>query len=146
MRRGSLDRRTEILLRREVRDGVVDEDDVELSAEPQRPHVAFEVLALGVERAAEREHLGRDVGQRAVEARLQVRRVVPAARSELEQRPGVADRDVVHHAADERRLVPIVGRVREEVEPRREVRVHVQRGQTRSLTPMWFSRHALERT
>ena len=77
-----------------------------VAAEPERPHVAFEVLALGVERAAEREHLGRDVGQRAVEARLQVRRVVPAARSELEQRPGVADRDVVDDAADERRLVP----------------------------------------
>ena len=37
--------------------------------EPERAHVSLHVLALGVERAAELEHLLREVGQRAREAR-----------------------------------------------------------------------------
>jgi hypothetical protein len=63
----------------------MDEDDVERPAEAQRAHVPLEVLALGIERSREREHVWRHVAQRALEARLQMRRVVAAARAQLEQ-------------------------------------------------------------
>ena len=55
--------------------------------------------------------------------------------------------DVVDDARDERRLVPVVGRVRQQVEPGREIRVHVEHvprmheGGRSRLSP-----HALERT
>jgi hypothetical protein len=55
--RGCLDGCAEVVLRRQVRDRVVDEDDVERPAEAQRAHVALDVLALGIERPREREHL-----------------------------------------------------------------------------------------
>ena len=78
-----LDRRAEVVLRRQVRDRVVDEDDVERAAEPERAHVALEVLALGVERPAQREHLGRDVGERA-------RRSAPSGATRCSRRPSRA--------------------------------------------------------
>ena len=58
-----------------------------------------------------------------VEPGLQMGRVVSAARAELEQRPGAAVRDLVDDPRDERGLVRVVGRMREQVEPRREVGV-----------------------
>ena len=81
--------RAQVVLGREVHDGVVHEDGVERAPEPERPHVAEDVLAAGVERAAQREHLRREVGERAREALPQVRGVVAAARAELEQRHGL---------------------------------------------------------
>ena len=62
-----LDRRAQVGLRRHVGDAVVGEDGVEDAAEPQRPHVAGDVLALGIAGAAERQHRLGDVGERAGE-------------------------------------------------------------------------------
>ena len=103
----------------------MDEHDVELPAESEGPHVTLEVLALGVQRSTQREHVGREIGERAREALLQVGGVVPPARAELEERPGLAECDLVHDAGHERGLVPVVRRVRQQVEPGSEVRVHV---------------------
>ena len=57
VREGGAHAGPEVVLGREVHHGVVDEDRVERAAEPERPHVAQNVLAARVERAAEREHL-----------------------------------------------------------------------------------------
>jgi hypothetical protein len=81
----------EVARRRDVGDRVVDEDGVERPAEANRAHVALDVLALGVEAAADGEHLRRPVDEREPEGALEVRRVVPAAAAELEDvldRPG----------------------------------------------------------
>ena len=64
----------------------MDEDPVELAPQPEGPHVALDVLALGVELTAHGEHAwGRvDEGQ-AAELGFEVRGVVAAAAHELEQ-------------------------------------------------------------
>lgn len=56
VRERRLDRHSQIRLGRHVRDRVVDEDRVELTAEPDGAHVALDVLALRVQRAAHRQH------------------------------------------------------------------------------------------
>jgi hypothetical protein len=68
---------------RRIHDGVVHEHDVELTIEPQRPHVPQDVLALRVHRPADGEHAGRAVGQRHAEVRLEVKRQAAAARPEF---------------------------------------------------------------
>ena len=60
-----LDGRAKVVLGREVRHGVVDEHDVEGPSEPERAHVSLEVLALRVQPLTEREHVGREVRERA---------------------------------------------------------------------------------
>ena len=70
VREGRADAVAEVALGRHVRDRVVDEDGVERPAEPERPHVSEHVLALGVELPAQREHLRREVGERAGEVSL----------------------------------------------------------------------------
>jgi len=82
----------ELVLRSEISDRVVDEDDVEAPPEPQRAHVAEDVVAFRVELAAQRQHLRREVRERAREVMLQVGGVVAAARAQLEQRPRVRKR------------------------------------------------------
>jgi hypothetical protein len=69
----------------------VDEHRVEGPTEPDRPHVALDVLALRVQAPADLEHAGRAVDEREVEPCLQVRGVVPAAGAELEH---LLDRDL----------------------------------------------------
>ena len=108
---------------------------VELASEPERPHVALDVLALGIQRAAELEHLLRDVGQRELEAALQMRGVVPAAGAELEHRRNVTVGHGLEHARDEVRLLDVVVRMRQEVEPGREVGVEAHAtGQAKAPT------------
>ena len=65
---------------------VVHQHRVEGALEPQRAHVTRDVLALRIQLAAEALHRLGDVGQRALEAMLQVKRVVPRTGTELEQR------------------------------------------------------------
>ena len=60
-----LDGRAKVVLCRDVRDRVVHEHGIEGALEPQRPHVALEVLALGVQRPAQREHLRGEIRERA---------------------------------------------------------------------------------
>ena len=118
--------RPEIVLGRQVHDRVVHEDGVERPSEAERPHVAEHVLAAGVQLPAQREHLRREVGQRAREVGAQVRRVVAAARAELEQRPGVGDL-LEDRGAVALCLGRVVLRCGEEVEPRGEVAVDPHR-------------------
>jgi len=127
VRRGGLDRPPQVALAREVGDRVVGEHHVEHPPEAERPHVADEMLALRVQRPAEGEHLGRQVGQRALEAGLQVRGVVAAARAELEERARLTLDDLVDDPRDEIGLVPVGRRVRQQVEPGREIRVQPHR-------------------
>ena len=107
----------EVLLRRDVRDGVVDEHRVEPSPQPKRSHVAFDVLALGVERAADREHLRRSVGERQLEAALHVRRVVAAAASQFQHGPHRASALFDQRALVERRLFGVLLGSGQQVEP-----------------------------
>jgi len=44
----------------------VDEDDIELMVEAQGSHVAWNVFAVGIEGAADGEHLGGKVGEGGV--------------------------------------------------------------------------------
>ena len=62
----------------------MDEDGVERAPEPHRAHVALHVLALGVQRAGDVEHLVGEIDERQREARLEVHGVVAAAAAELE--------------------------------------------------------------
>ena len=92
--------RAQVRLGRDVAHRVVHEHRVEGPAQPQGAHVAEEMLALGVLRAAERAHLRGQVGQRALEPALHEERVVPRPRAELEEGAGGGRR-----RAQERRLV-----------------------------------------
>ena len=91
----------QVVLGRQVHHRVVDEHGVERPSEPERPHVAEDVLAVGVQLAREGQHLRRDVGQGAREVLLEVRRVVAAARAELEQRA------CVRHLLEDERAIPL---------------------------------------
>ena len=108
-----------------VGDRVVDEDDVERPSEPHRAHVAEDVLATGIEALAQRQHLRRDVGQRAGVVLAQVRGVVPATGTELEQRLRPGTRRLDERPVPSRLVDVVLGRG-EEVEPARQVAVEVQ--------------------
>src|ERR687891_732772 len=64
--------RAKVVARRHVVDRVVDEDGIEREPQPERAHVALDVLALRVDRSAHRQHLRRHIRQRHLEAALQV--------------------------------------------------------------------------
>jgi hypothetical protein len=53
---GRLDGAAQIGLRRDVDDRIVNEDQVELTCQPDGAHVAFDVLALGVQPTAHGKH------------------------------------------------------------------------------------------
>ena len=103
----------------------MDEDDVEGAPEPHRAHVAEDVLAAGIEALAQRQHLRRDVGQRAGVVPAQVRRVVPATGAELEQGLRLGARRLEQRSVSRRLLDVVVGRG-EQVEPARQVAVEAQ--------------------
>ena len=93
MDEGRLDRRAQVGLRRHVGDAVMGEDGIKDATEPQRPHVAGDVLALGIAGPAERQHRLGDVGERAGETRLEMRGVVAGAGAQFQQRGrGTGDR------------------------------------------------------
>ena len=70
-RRG-FDRGPKVALGGHVVDRVMDQDDVEQAPEPQGPHVAGDVLALGIECRAQLQHLRRKITQGAREAPFQM--------------------------------------------------------------------------
>jgi hypothetical protein len=120
---GGLDRGPEVLLRGHVVDGVMGEHRVELPSQPQRAHVALDVLAVGIQLPADLEHRRRHVGQRHGEVALEVRGVVASAAAQLEhplQPPGGA---VAQEAAVDLRLLDVVLGRGEEREPSRQVAV-----------------------
>jgi hypothetical protein len=123
-----LDRPPQIVDRRHVADGVVNEDAVEQARQADRAHVAFDVLALRVERAAHLQHAGRPIDQHHREPRFQVRGVVAAAAAQLEQRArrAVARRDQL--LLVEARFLDVVGRIRQQRPPRRELVIEPRLG------------------
>ncbi len=127
VRKGGAHARAQVVLAREVHHGVVHEDDVERAPEPERPHVTEHVLASGVERPAQREHLRREVGERAREALPQVRGVVAATRAELEERHGLG-KLLEERVPVASRLDLVVGGRRQQVEPVGEVAVEAHGG------------------
>jgi hypothetical protein len=96
------DRRPQIVLGRQVRDRVVDEDGVEGPPQSDRAHVALGVLALRVQPPADGQHRRGEVDQRHPQVPLQVRGVVAAAAAELE--------DLLERAVDGLAHQPQVGR------------------------------------
>src|SRR6185436_5628129 len=58
----------------------------ELTIEPDGAHVALDMLAFGIQCAAERQHAGGRLDEHHLEARLQVRRVVAATAAQLQDR------------------------------------------------------------
>ena len=83
---GGLDGLAQIVLGRQIHDRVVDEDRIELPAQPHCAHIALQVFTFRVERLADRQHIRREVDQGHAEMRLEVRRVVPATAAQLQQR------------------------------------------------------------
>src|SRR5438132_3237339 len=81
---GRLNRCLEIVLCRHVDDRIVDKHRIELSADSQGAHVALDVFALRVYRAAQIEHPGRDISERYLEVGFHVESVVPTATAQLE--------------------------------------------------------------
>jgi hypothetical protein len=105
---GGFHRRRKIRLPGQVVDGIVNEDSVEGSFEPNRPHVALSVLTLRIERPAHVQHLRGDVHEGELVVGLQVAGVVAAAGTELEKRPDGAGRVLLEEPANVRRLLGIV--------------------------------------
>jgi hypothetical protein len=66
------DRLAQILFRSHVHDGVVYEDAIELSSQPDGAHVTDDMLTLGIERAADLEHPGGGVDEEHVEASFEM--------------------------------------------------------------------------
>src|SRR5688572_24112892 len=58
MHGGGLDGTAKVVFARQVHDRVVDEDGIEDAPEPHAAHVADEMLALGIDRAADLDHAG----------------------------------------------------------------------------------------
>jgi hypothetical protein len=117
MQKRGLDRPPQIGLRRHVAHGVMDEDRVELPRESHRAHVAFDMLAFRIQRAADRSHAGGRLHEDHLEPVLQMRGVVAAAAAELQhgaERPlgGGGKRLSV-----EFRFLLIIGRRREQRPP-----------------------------
>ena len=137
MRERRLEDGPQVGLARHVDDRVVGEHDVECAREPERPHIACEVLALGVQRPRDLEHLLRDVGERAREAVLEVARVVAAAGAELQQRAQLPLARSLGELDDLRGLLLVVLGSGQEVEPTRELRVeaHHERDVSRCTRP-----------
>ena len=101
----------------------MDEHRVEAPPEPDRTHVALEVLALGVQAAADLEHGGGQVDERELEPGLHVRGVVPAARAELEHLGDLAPGVVLDHLSVLGGLLGVVLRRREQRPPLGQVAV-----------------------
>ena len=123
--------RPEVLLGRHVRDRVVHEHRVERPPQPHRTHVALDVLALGVEPPAHRQHLRRAIDEREPEVGLQVRRVVPAARTELQDLARLAARSPRRAAGGSPRPPRVLLRRREQRPPLGELAVEPRRARPR---------------
>jgi len=113
--------RAQIILCGHVHHRLVDEDRVEGTAEADSAHVTGDVLALGVERAADVVHpvCGLDEGHG--EGVLHVRGVVAVAAAELEhladRAAPRAARGVADHLDVERGLLSVFGRRRDDQLP-----------------------------
>ena len=126
----------EIGARRHVGDRVVHEHRVELAREAQRPHVARQVLAIRVERLRQRQHPGREVGQRAAKVALHEAGVAAGAGAQLQQR-SAARRARAFQRGDVRgRLVRVIGDRIEQAVPRCQLpvqqRFHAPKASARS--------------
>jgi hypothetical protein len=121
-----LDCHAEVGVGGHVADSVVDKHAVELAAEAHGLHVAFHVLAFGIERAAGRQHPGGAVHEDHLEVGLQVGCVIAPAAPELEQRPNRARRGSPHGVPIERPLLFIISRRRQQRPPLGKFLVHLR--------------------
>ena len=64
----------------------MDEDTIELAPQPDRTHVALDMLALRVQRAAHLEHAWSAVDEHHVESCFQIRRIIAAPAAQFQQR------------------------------------------------------------
>ena len=115
--KGGFDRLLQVGFRRHVTHGVVDEHRVELTPEAHGPHVALDVLAFRIERAADREHAFGQIDEHHLEARFQVGSIAAAAAPELEHRPGRYRAGGDQRPFVERRFLGVVGWRRQERPP-----------------------------
>lgn len=103
----------------------MEEHGIECSTEPQRPHVAVDVLAFRVQFPAEREHPVGHVRESALEVSFQVMGVVPCAGPELEQRGRLAHNGTPERGFERRGLIEVVGRRVDEPVPRRQLGIEL---------------------
>ena len=124
VRESGLDGSSQVAERRHVLDGVVNENRVEGPIEPQRAHVAEQMLAVRVQRPAHRQHLRRQIRQRDLRKRaLQMHGVVSATGPELEKRARPAVPRLLEEPGEERGLVRVVLGGRHQGPPRRKLSV-----------------------
>ena len=95
-----------------------------------RAHVADDVLALRIQRAAHGQHLGRQIGERQREVRLQMPREAAAASAEFEQRAAAARRRCRAAPAADRRLPPRTPRRARAAATTRPDRIHAEGART----------------
>ena len=95
------DRRGEVVLGEQVHDRIVDHDRVERPPEPHGAHVALDMLGLGIEGAADLEHVRREVDQRHPGVLLQVRGIVAAARPQFQDGGGAVTEGLDQHLDDD---------------------------------------------
>src|SRR5271163_1869231 len=88
------------------------------------------MLTFGIQRAADGEYLRREINQRHLEFRFEIKRVVAAARSEFEHCARCRLARVVQHARKERRLLRVIRGRGKERPPLREFVVQLHRGAT----------------
>lgn len=124
--RSRRDRAGEIHLGKHVHDRVVDQHRVEVAPQSQRAHVALDVLGLGVQRPALRQHVLRDVGERHTPALLQVAGVVTAAATEFQHGFDRPLRQRLQSLDVARSFFGVVGRRRHQVPPPGQLRVELQ--------------------
>ena len=105
----------------------MNKDRIEGAPEIHRAHVALAMLAFGIQRVADGEHLRRQIDQRHFEFRFEIERIVTAARSKLENRARRRVARLSQHSRKERRLVRIVFGRREERPPFGELVVQLHR-------------------
>ena len=109
---------------------------VELALQAQRAHVARQVLAVRVERLRQRQHPGREVGQRAAEVALHEEGVAAGASAQLQQRSAARRARALQRGDVRGRLVRVIGDRIEQAVPRRQLpvqqRLHAPKASARS--------------
>ncbi len=85
MQEYGLNSQSKVMQRGHVIDSVMDEHYIEGTLKSQRSHVSYDVLAVGIESEADREHLRRDVRQGHMgKACLEIEGIIAAATAKLE--------------------------------------------------------------
>lgn len=128
-----VDRTVQVFFAGQVHDRIVDEDGVEHAPQAHRAHIALEVLAIGIDRAARRQHPFGHIDQRHREVGLHVECVVAAAAAELDERLRRRCDRTVKDIAEAGGFVRIVFLGREDRPPMCKLAVQFRSGHDRQL-------------